>query len=321
MALTPFLLAGYQPHSPEPYHQRQAPILKYRPRGHRNLIIAPGTPQKSLRLLPTLFPAEARAAEAFWPAKSKQVFPAGRLGRKACLQLQQVPRIIFHGQKHHRLWSRESNKYPPGLIPAEPPAGSADEPCHASVGTLCGLVFATALFGIGHEAQDKLPLYESLYETFGVLKIRLPSAEPAIRQGLAPDAVSPTSAQQAAKIAPVLPIQAPSIARSIPSPLPRPAARRVIQTARVTVQACCCTSVVQIDTRPLRRQLQLRPASSCRHLSPTSYMAYASSWREWEDRAGLALAWVSGYHRSTRERKRQLFASITHAPDQTYIPP
>ena len=41
-----------------------------------------------------------------------------------------------------------------------------------------------ALFGIGHEAQDLLLGYEPLHQTFGVSKICLAPAPPAIGQGL-----------------------------------------------------------------------------------------------------------------------------------------
>lgn len=44
--------------------------------------------------------------------KFKQIGPAGRLGRKARLQLQQVSRIILRAHKHYRLWSPEPSKYP-----------------------------------------------------------------------------------------------------------------------------------------------------------------------------------------------------------------
>jgi hypothetical protein len=63
---------------------------------------------------PALPPATARAAKAVRPAKLKQIIPASRLGRKLGLQFQQISRIILHGQKHHKLWLRQSNKYPIG---------------------------------------------------------------------------------------------------------------------------------------------------------------------------------------------------------------
>src|SRR5215469_8068683 len=108
------LLAGHPPHGTKPQGQRQAAVLKYRPGGDRDLVVTTGTTHETVAFRPALRLATARAAKTVRPTKSKEVLPAGRLRRKARLQLPQVSRIILHGQKHYRLGLRESSKYPSG---------------------------------------------------------------------------------------------------------------------------------------------------------------------------------------------------------------
>src|SRR5208283_4976953 len=110
------LLAGHPPHGTKPQGQRQATVLKDRPGGNRALVVTTGTAHKTVGLRPALRLAAARAPKTVRPTKLKQVLPARRFRRKACLQLRQISRIILHGQKHYRLWLRESSKYPSGAI-------------------------------------------------------------------------------------------------------------------------------------------------------------------------------------------------------------
>src|SRR6516164_7045306 len=112
----PVLLAGHPPHGTKPQGQRQAAVLKDRTGGNRNLVVTTGTAYKTVAFRPALRLATARAAKTVRPTKLKEILPAGRLGRKACLQLPQVSRIILHGQKHYRLGLRESSKYPSWTI-------------------------------------------------------------------------------------------------------------------------------------------------------------------------------------------------------------
>src|SRR5208283_1326793 len=100
----------------KPQGQRQATVLKDRPGGNRALVVTTGTAHKTVGLRPALRLAAARAPKTVRPTKLKQVLPARRFRRKACLQLRQISRIILHGQKHYRLWLRESSKYPSAPI-------------------------------------------------------------------------------------------------------------------------------------------------------------------------------------------------------------
>src|SRR5882762_5250012 len=105
-------------------------------------------------------------------------------------------------------------------------------PCHASVDTLCGLVFATGV--VRHRARSSRLAPVIRAASPNVRSLENLSCARAARDWtrLVPDVGSPTSAlhlpdsdTSPSKIAPALPKQASSIARSIPSPLPRPAAR------------------------------------------------------------------------------------------------
>src|SRR5262252_8743254 len=98
---------------------------------------------------------------------------------------------------------------------------------------------------------------------------------------LAPDVGFPTSGlllpasrRLASSTAPAFPKPASSIARWIPSPLPRFAARSAIPPAVATVRGCFRTSVAQIGIAlPLRCQPLLQPASFYVHRFPLSYRA------------------------------------------------
>src|SRR5437867_1032463 len=162
-----------------------------------------------------------------------------------------------------------------------PPIDSADVLCHASVDTLCALVFATGT--VRHRARSSRLAPAIRGVSPNVLRLESLSYARAACDWtrLAPDAVFrtsglhlPDSDTSASNTAPPLPKRASNIAQLIPSPLPRPAARSAIPTALATAQDCYRTSVAQIGIRlRLRRQLQPRPASFYGHRFPLSYRA------------------------------------------------
>ncbi len=128
----------------------------------------------------------------------------------------------------------------------------------------------------------------------------------------------------ASSTAPVPPKQASNIGPSIPSPLPRLAARPAIPPTVATVRGCCRTSGVRIGIRPrLRHRPPPRPASFYAHQFPLSCMAWTflhggergARWRLHKAGSRAIAAPARG------RDSAPLIRSITHAPDQTHRRP
>src|SRR5437762_6005339 len=134
-----------------------------------------------------------------------------------------------------------------------PPIDSADVLCHASVDTSCALVFATGT--VRHRARSSRLAPAIRAVSPNVLRLESLSYARAARDWtrLAPDAVFrtsglhlPDSDTSASNTAPALPKRASNIARLLPSPLPRPAARSANPIALATAQDCYRTASLKL---------------------------------------------------------------------------
>ena len=100
------------PYRAEPQPQRLPAVLKDRAGHNRGLPPATGALQPEFPHGPSARMLAKRTPKAVRPAQSKQVVPAGFLGREPRLELHQIARIVLHEPAYYMLGLPESNGYP-----------------------------------------------------------------------------------------------------------------------------------------------------------------------------------------------------------------